>query len=700
MRYLRFGAFLCLLFGFGLRVEAQEFFARDLYAGAERNTIIAGEQIQFWAFALGWDGTFRTDGFDWGSSNEDVATVTPSGLVTGTGIGTTQIWTAVAGRWTQLTIQVLPLRIDIEGASGEMAPGDSVQLTFVARDINEDGLFYATAEGRVTVWAIINFWGAQAGQTRRFTASTEIEIKRQPDFRLTRLLAGDPTEGSFKIDVVNWRPFVANDAGQLALVASLGGIADGIVTYNNGNLDLLASTGTPGFSPGSVTREFNNLAMNDRGDVFVTSWADWGRGTLTRISPSGSSVLLVEGQTVGLFQDIWGLTLTPHSVNEQGDVVLRVHYRLSAEDPNNHAGIIKVTDESVQVVWGSSLPLTDFPDGYEIDWDRFGVDGSGTAYFTVWHDETRAIYRADGLSLPQKVVMIGAKLRKQAGTLRLDDRLGSTIRNVDGFAVSPNGTVATGVWLAGGRTGPIRYLSDGTIALLETNWLDRILAVNDAGQVVFEGDAGSNYGIYRWDGGTATLLLQWGDVVDGSTVNSFQNAWITASGTVYASIGTPENDYLLVETESRQVLVKNGDRVNAQVHPAFTEFVRGSESGLPYFFTGGSEAAIFEVSSSGLIPVWVGGDMPVGHPAGGGLEAATRNPRGDLYLASGWGVFRHAGELETLVEYPVTVEVDASDAYQLGWTDSWWGSSFMAVNDAGMLVWRAGPQQGSESVAP
>ena len=56
MKCLRFGAFLCLLFGFGLRVEGQEFFARNLYAGAERNTIIAGEQIQFWAFALGWTG--------------------------------------------------------------------------------------------------------------------------------------------------------------------------------------------------------------------------------------------------------------------------------------------------------------------------------------------------------------------------------------------------------------------------------------------------------------------------------------------------------------------------------------------------------------------------------------------------------------------------------------------------------------------
>ena len=104
--------------------------------------------------------------------------------------------------------------------------------------------------------------------------------------RLTRLLASDPTEGSFKIDPVNWRPFVANDAGQVALKASVGGVAGGIVTYNNGNLDLLASTGTPGVFPGSVTREFNNLAMNDRGDVFVTTWADWGRGNLTRISPS------------------------------------------------------------------------------------------------------------------------------------------------------------------------------------------------------------------------------------------------------------------------------------------------------------------------------------------------------------------------------------------------------------------------------
>ena len=384
-------------------------------------------------------------------------------------------------------------------------------------------------------------------------------------------------------------------------------------------------------------------------------------------------------------------------MNDQGDVVLRVNYRLSADDRNNHVGIVKLTGESVQLVWGSSFPLADFPDGYEIDWQGFGVDGSGAAYFTVWHDQTRAIYRADGRSLPQMIVMVGAKLRKQAGTLRLDARLGSTIRNVEGFAVSPNGTVATGVWLADGRTGPIRYSPDGTIALLETNWLDPgTLAVNDAGQVVFLGDAGSNHGVYRWDGGTATPLLQWGDAVDGSTVNSFQDAWITASGTVYANIGTPDNDYLLVETESRQVLVKNGDRVNAQVHPTFAEFVPGTESGSPYLFMGASEAAIFEVSPSGLTPVWVGGDLPVDHPAGGSLQAAARNPRGDLYLASGRGVFRHTGQLETLVEYPVTVNIDASHSYQLDWTDSWWGSSFMAANDAGMLVWRAGEQEGSE----
>ena len=60
-------------------------------------------------------------------------------------------------------------------------------------------------------------------------------------------------------------------------------------------------------------------------------------------------------------------------------------------------GIFKVVDGRLQVVWGNTLPLAEFSDGFDIDCD-FGMDGSGVVYFSVRKDGTDAVYSADGLS--------------------------------------------------------------------------------------------------------------------------------------------------------------------------------------------------------------------------------------------------------------------------------------------------------------
>ena len=292
----------------------------------------------------------------------------------------------------------------------------------------------------------------------------------------------------------------------------------------------------------------------------------------------------------------------------------------------------------------------------------------------------RAIYRADGLSVPVPIVMEG------------DSILGTTIDYFNGFEMSPNGSLVFDARLNDGRYGPLRYSNDGTFSILDVPYFYRSHAINDRGEVVFTGDADDVFGFHLWNGSTSTPLLSWGDPVGNTTAGSFLDATITASGTVYGLIGTPDNSYVVIDTSNRNVLFQDGDRFNGTATTYFARFVPGAGVGPPQVFAGEDQASVFEATATGLSPVWVRSELPKSHPAGGSsnMNGAVRNPRGDVYIAAGRGIFRHDGTLETLVEYPYTYTEGTSEV-ELHWTDTWWnGSNNMAANDAGTLVWRAG----------
>ena len=139
-------------------------------------------------------------------------------------------------------------------------------------------------------------------------------------------------------------------------------------------------------------------------------------------------------------------------------------------------------------------------------------------------------------------------------------------------------------------------------------------------------------------------------------------------------------------SSSRKGIVWRPDPTSAS-RPSFPE-----PCPAPHTFTqGGQRPSIFEVSPAGLAAVWVTGD----DLSSGDLINAARNPQGDLYLAAGSRVLRDTGSMETLLEYPATIEIGSSESIILerteGRTDE---ANFFAANDAGTLVWQT---QSSES---
>ena len=702
MRSVRHLILLGLILVWHQNAHAQ-FEARSIVVSAPKTTMVAGEQVTLFAVARDENGATRSDGFRWESDNQGILTVDQQGVVTARRVGTTNVNVNIDDAWTFLTLVVLPLRVDVGTGVSEVFVGDTVQFTATALDINgapipdtefywkvsgpngyytrtasisQTGLMQAREAGRVTVKATLNF-DAQPGQPAQFIAFADVVITRPAEFRLTRLLATDPIEGPFAIRQIDWFGLAGNDSGQFGFVSSLGGLTSGVVLYSNPTLDLLASAGKPGIFPRSVLWSFRGVALNDNGQVLSIARALGTSNSLVLSSVTDSAVVLVGGQTQGSFQQIRNFDITRYSLNDRGDIVFRGQYDLSG-GPEDQDGIFKLSDGNLRAVWGTTLPLADFPDGYQF-FHEFGIDGNGVVYFTVDDGPTRAIYRADGLSAPQKLVSTGDSLG------------GSTIEYIANLAISPNGTIAfDAVPTDGSRQGPARYDSTGNMVMLEVGNFYRTHSVNDRGEVAFTGDAGDGFGFYRWDGNKATALLLWADPVGGGGAGPFFDAHITSSGTVYGLIGTTEDSNVVVETESRRVLFKDGDLVNASATLSFLGFVPGAQSGFPYIYTGGQIPSIFQVSPAGLVPVWLAGDRPGGETSNRSLSTAARNPRGDLYLAPLDGVFRHTGSLETLVDYSEPIALNPFQSITLDWTDGWYeGSNYLAANDAGTLVWRA-----------
>lgn len=699
---------LGLMLLFPPRGEGQQFdgFSGQIIFGTSQSELIVGEQLQLQAVGLTGGDTVHS-GFRWDSSDQSVLTVSETGMATGRGVGNSWVSVSLNGSWTSVNIQVLPLRIDLEGALPSVMEGDTIQLQARAVDvngtpipdvrfewetsgptgyytqtayINDTGLFYAVAEGRVTVKATIPFWGAQRGQTERLTVSTEIIIERRPEYRLTRLLATDPLIKSFEFRPGQEPGLSVNDAGQIALIGGLDGLTTGLLRYGNGNWDVLASSGTPGAFPHSFVWGFDRTAINSSGLVLTRTRTRGDSSSLITASAAGNQIVLVEGQTQGSFQQIRNFNIGRHSLNDRGDIVFRGTYEVPG-GPYNEDGIFKLVDGQLQVVWGATLPLAEFPNGFTVEYS-FGVDGAGTAYFTVRYEGIDALYRADGLSAPQKIIMTGDTLSD-----------GSVVGRIDGLAVAPSGALAFNLNVDDRGRVPAMYTAATGTRILDPSVLNSfytIHSINSRSEIVFTGDVGGGWGFIRWDGNTATSVLQWDDVVDGARVRAFRDAVITSQGTIYGLINTTESEFVVVQAGSPTALFQAGDLITASANLNFLSFVPGALAGNPMIYTGGDPASIYEVTPTRLTPEWISGENDPNTAGNGNLSSATRNPHGDLYFAAGDGVFRSGVTVETILEYPKKLEYGLFKSVQLDWTSAWFeGGNYFAANDAGMLVWRA-----------
>ena len=326
--------------------QAQGQVAR-VYISAPTLSRISGEQIQLTAVARDGNGRVVLGArFNWNSHDPGVLQVDSQGRVTGLRMGHSYIDAETQGVYSTITLQVLPRRIEVTPSHIELFPGQQQQFTATPYDIDQnpipdvtfewrletdgaritpEGLLTARTLGAFTVRAVFYYHhGIGANMVEGYA---RVEVTYPKEFQLTRLISSGDVRHSFQLrPPYQHQPgaLTVNDAGQVAFLGSLDGLAGGLLLYENGRFDMLLAGGTPLLGRGihgEMVDFIQGPAINNRGEVLVAA------GNLTLASPSGSTVVMIRGESLGPFSNLENFGIGRDSLNDRGEILFQAGFQ-------------------------------------------------------------------------------------------------------------------------------------------------------------------------------------------------------------------------------------------------------------------------------------------------------------------------------------------------------------------------------------
>ena len=521
-------------------------------------------------------------------------------------------------------------------------------------------------------------------EVNQFEGLAVVEIKLRKEFQLTRLLSSGDVRHSFQLRPSHRWQIAVNDAGQVAFVGSLDGMATSLLLYENDRFDLLVSGGTPLASsqrPGGLIAYFQSPAINNRGQVLAHVAGFREPGGLMLADRSGSSLVVPWWTPIGGNLALDNFRITSHSLNDSGEALFRAGIRSAdfGSDIDPISALFRLSNGSLEFVWSTAPPLPGLAD--PIDFQDFGIDGRGTVYFLIFDESKNALYRVSRSSQPEKIIGVG------------DEFAGSTVRGIGAgdagsLAVAEDGDVAFSVHLENGGQHVVR-LSSGQMESLPVRDLGRVFAVSNAAEVLFEGNAGRGWGLYRWDRDTATpVLLQDRLAPNEEPIRQIDAAAMTSQGQVFAQVRTAENDFVVLQPGgSSPLLFQAGDPVNVTsnllVHSG--SLIPGSSSG-PARALLGNPGSVVELGPRGPLPQLIIGDRLSSGAGFGGADYAAEDSLGRLYLLSEGGLLRLTSRR---VETVLPRGFQSDDGLGLYLNE-------FEVNDSGVVVFSAGTDRGDQ----
>ena len=677
-----------------------------IFVSSPAARLISGQQVQLSAVTRDNAGAARsTDTFNWVSSDNNVLSVDSNGVVTGRRLGIATI-TAIlqlpnGNLRGAVRLQVLPLRLIVTPASTQILAGDTLQYSAVATDvdgipipgirfqwrvsgangfftqaagIDDAGLLSARAAALVTVRASFGYQNSPGQFVNEVSGSTTLEIKPRPDFRLKRLLSTDEVATNFRLRP-SFSRIAANENGQIAFVANLDGLTSALLLYEAGKYRVLASAGVPGPFVGTTISNFDSPVINRKGEVLIKTYAR-GPGGLLMASPTTSSFLVLDGQRGPGFQNLRPGGLWRDCFNDKGEFLFTAGFQYPGSN-EYLTGLFRYANSKVDLLWTPTIPLPGLSSTASIR--EFGMDNGGVGYFSAFTNRASAVFRQQGFDLPTRVVGTG------------DSLAGSAVRSVRGLAVAPGGELAVSIDLDNDANYLLRYSRAVPAApeVIPVRNLSNIFSINSDAGLLFWGDNGRGWGMYRWSSGAALPVILNGKLApNGEPLQNVFSASLLTSGTVIAEMQTTATPSVVARLgSSKAVLFQTGDTVDVAVNLDNFAFAGGSSDGAVYLLSA-SSGSLFELGRSGLVPRLVTGDRlsPNSMFWGTNSNQLKVTAGGDLYLVQPEGILRLTRErIETVLSFPLQVE---------GVTV--WSPYRFAINEAGTIAWVAGSSVGQD----
>jgi hypothetical protein len=632
----------------------------------------------------------------WSSANPARATVDSQGMVTGLGLGTADITARAGNTQSQLRITVLPLRIQIRPEGPLTAQvRDTIQFEATALDVNEKplaeqpsqwnvfganggqinaatinnrGQFAALGVSRVTVRALFQIPGG--GTVPQVWETAEINIVPKLDYRVKRVLSSGDVRHSLQLQPVPVGSMAVNDAGQVAVVGLLDGIAGGLLYLDKGQISLLAAGGNAGpvvnaGQFGSVMDTPSPPAINRRGDVLSAISLNPGTQVLSLCNATGCKYPLVGGMNVGAAERIGGFGIRWGSLNDAGEIVFSTGFTQAGTTiPDN--GLIRYTGGFADLVVSASDTLEGLSSPLRFtDW---AIDNQGIVWFVAASNSDpsrQALYRREGFDRPVRVIGPG-------------DRIGENrVSSVVNVVVLSNG-VAYGAILEGGSATLVRMSGGQTsrVIMAGSPWL---YSGSGPRGLLFWGNPSGPWGVHRWNGTSISPVFMQGQLApNGQPLTQVDVAYETAAGEVIVQGRTPDNQLVIFRAGSSTAMLSGGDVLPLTAGPQFRFPAQLSVAGPSsvYLMLGGP-ASLFEADGISVTPKLIAGSrLPDETFASLNQAFSSGN---DFYFQSG-GIYKlTSAGIERLVPNNFT----SGDGVNLS------APRLLAVSDAGSVLFNS-----------
>jgi hypothetical protein len=658
---------------------------------ADESQVPVGRTLQMRALVRDASGNvLRNASVTWAVNQSQAASINAAGLVTAKGLATIRV-TARSGNVTgEAAIQSIPSGIILNPAEAQIDVGSTMKFQATAYDadgnlipgvtfawsltnqrqgssslgnVDSSGMVRATGEGGAFVFATYTYNETFPGLQRQWIAYAPLKFSVPQTYRLRKLYSTlEHTRPVWKL-----RPRQSmlwpTDDGQLFLNASLDGLANALLNWDNGVWRVVSAGGMPRFGRGSMALEFRTHSITRDGKVLSYEDTNINGAEINLGTRDGLDPFLNNNVPFGSTEAVSSLFITRNSYTSNGWSVARANFRFPSET-TTYTGLFRGAGNADEMLVSTKDALPELPGVFTIDND-FGIAADGTAFYSATSGSVRVFYRHD-FNGRQKLIGVG------------DAVLGSKVRSFQGGRTNStsvwfdeDGTAILCVVLEDGSTHFLSFAPDGKMSSLRVNGQSGILYRHPAQGVLLYANPYNNKGngAHLWRGDTVSPVFVLGSrKLFDQTIQEIESGAVNGNGAITIFFRGDGNAMMVARmgsrpTEAPSLLFRDGDEVQAELPVNLFTLIGGARVGPPHAQMGGNAGSIGEFTGDDWRLTLGIGERLFGNTMWfGGSHGATYNmrkaPNGDLYFTSGSGIGRIVlgGAPQLAVQFPLRLE--------------------------------------------